>query len=200
MMHNLQRELNAAASAVRQRHLDQIRALGVSMAFLADVGRDHVPFGISAIEPIGGGLYQPGEGMPHLILPVVEEGNLVDLCAVHSSNPSSWLLRSGNGWALGLKDGLNRWLWYSPEGVNRFGEARHQVGRPTLIFSSPIDWLQGAGEGICVLDWSAPEVRQLDVLPEVICSDRETALLLERTLHRPVRLPKISVMEVARAA
>lgn len=199
-MRNLERELNAAASAVRQRHLDQIRGLGVSMAFVAEVGRDHAPFGVTAVEAVGGGLYQPGAGMPHLILPVIEDHVLVDLCAVHSSNPSSWLLRTGNGWALGLKDGLNRWLWYSPKGVNRFGEVRHQVGRPTHIFSSPIDWLQGAGEGICVLDWSAPEVRHLDVLPEVTCSDRETALLLEQALRRPARLPKISTMEVARAA
>ena len=197
---NLHHELEVATTAVRQRHLDQLRALGVPMSFLADVGQEHAPFGMAKAEPVGAGLYQPGEGTPHLILPVVEDGVLVDLCAVRTSDPSNWMLRTGNGWSLGLEQGLNRWTWYAPASVDSAGKVRHQVGKPAHVFSKPIDWLQGGGEGLCVLDWSAAEVRYLDVLPEVTCSDSETALLLEQALRRPVRLPNIKVMEVAQHA
>ena len=191
-------ELRHAASLVRQSHLDRLRSFGVSIGWLADCGTH--PFGVVKAEPAGAGSYQPGEGTPHLILPVVEEGVLTDLCAVRSAEPSSWWLRTGNGWALGLERGLNQWTWHSPASVDTDGKVRHQVGKPTHIFSNPLDWLQGAGEGLCLLDWSAAEVRYLDVLPEVTCSDRETALLLEQALRRPERLPNIKVMEAQRAA
>lgn len=197
-MIDLLSELRHAADGVRQPHLDRLKALGVSLGWLADC--DVYPFGISRCEPAGEGLYQMGDGALHLIIPVLEDGVLVDLCAVRSDDPSNWLLRTGNGWALGVEKGIGPYVWYAPASVDGAGNVRHQVGKPTHIFSDPLDWLQGRGEGICILDWSAAEVRYLDVLSEVVCSDHGTAVLLERALTRPTRLPKISIMEAARVA
>lgn len=197
---NLHFELDLSASFVRQAHLDKLRSLGVPMPFLAQVGCDYAPFGVANAEPSGMGLYQPGEGVPHLILPVVEDGVLVDLCAVRTADRANWMLRTGHGWALGLEHGLDKWTWHSPASISPRGELRHQVGKPTLIFPDPIALMQGSGDGICILDWSAAEVRQLDVLAEVICFDTKTALLLEQALRRPARLPQISIVEKRHAA
>lgn len=183
-MTDLLTELRQAAADVRQVHLDRLNVLGVSIGFLADV--EPHPFGVQHCEDLGRGLFQPSPGAAplHVIVPVLEDGELVDLCAFRTTNPGNWMLRAGNGWALGLARGLRHWTW------------REQVH----LFDSPIDWLRGRGEGVCILDWDAPEVRDLDVLSEIVCSSPAVARELRRVITRPTRCPKISVMEAARAA
>jgi len=168
----------------------------------AHLGFDPSPlpgFGVALCEPMGNGLYQPGEGHLHVIIPVVDRGVLIDLCAFRSASPGNWLLRSGLGWALGVDRGLDPWLWYRPADPAA-KPPMHQVGEPTFIFSDPLDWLRGQGAGICVLDWESPDVRQLDVLAEVTCSTGTVAGLLTRALTRRVHIPKISIMEMRNAA
>lgn len=193
-MANLASEMNAAGLSVRQVHLDRLRALGVSNATIATMGERGWPFGVTNAEPVGGGYYQPGEGAPHIILPVVEDGVLVDLVAFRSTAPNDWLLRVGNGSCLGLEEGLSRWTWYAPADPDA-KPPKYQVGQPTHLFSTPLDWLAGGGEGLCVLDWEAPDLRQLDVLPAITVSDRETGALLTQALRRPERIPRIDVIE-----
>jgi hypothetical protein len=192
-------ELKAAAFAVRQVHIDRLRFLGVPLSWMAATYT--FPFGVAPCEP-SGGFYQPldGEGALHLILPVLDEGALVDLVAFRTTAPDAWLLRTGNGYALGLEEGLNPWMWYAPADLSA-KPPKHQVGKPAYLARNPLDWMQAAGEGLCVLDWSAPEVRQLDALPCVTAADHDTAKLLRSALTRPPRLPSIRVAEgVAHAA
>lgn len=198
MTARLLQELAAAALAVRQPHLDRLRSLGVSIGWLADAPT--YPFGVAHCEAIGGGLYQPSEGAVHVVIPVIEEGTLVDLCAFRSSAPGDWLLRTGLGWALGLEHGLNRHMWHQPADLSA-NPPRHQVGRPPILYADPLDWLRGQGEGVCVLDWDATaEIRRLDVLPHIVCSTPGVATLLRQALTRPPRLPRIEVMEALRVA
>jgi hypothetical protein len=193
---NFLAELKQAAFAVRQAHLDRLRSLGISVAWLADC--PVFPFGIADCEPSGAGLYQPnpGAGAPHLILPVLENGALVDLVAFRSAYPDSWLLRTGNGFALGLEQGMEPWMWYAPADLSA-KPPKHQVGKPTHIFSNPLDWLQGQGDGLCVLDWGSPEFYRLDALRAVTVTDNETAKLLTDALARPARLPAIALKELS---
>ena len=210
-MTDLLAELRHATVQVRQIHLDRLRGLGVSVSWLASaafhhpfahLGFDPSPlpgFGVSLCEPMGNGLYQPGEGQLHVIIPVMDRGVLLDLCAFRSDSPGSWLLRSGLGWALGVDRGLEPYLWYRPADPAA-KPSKHQVGELAVIFSDPLDWARGQGAGICVLDWESPEVRQLDVLPEVTCATLQLARVFRDALTRPVHIPKISIMEMRHAA
>jgi hypothetical protein len=177
---DLYAELQQAAFAVRQCHLDRLRSLGVPVTWPSE---GTYPFGVVHCERAGGGLYQPlpGAGALHVILPVVEEGALVDLVAFRSTAPDEWLLRTGNGTALGLERGVGWHTW---------GQSAH-------LFGNPLDWMQGAGQGLCVVNWSAPDLAQLDVLPCVTVSDPATGALLIEALRRPVRVPQIKVLEGA---
>lgn len=124
----LEQEMAAACAAVRQADLDGLRDLGVSINTIADMGATYFPFGVTEVEPIGSGLYQPGIGQPHLILPILEENELVDLCAFQGDRPDTWHLRVGAAWCLGSDPLLSK-----PE--------VHLCGRP-------LDWLRGGGKGI----------------------------------------------------
>lgn len=186
-------ELDSAAARVRQPHLNRLRALGVSIDTIAEMGATF-PIGIGEAEDAGNGLYQPGEGALHMILPIVEDGELVDLCAFRSNIPDRWLLRKGLGFALGLEDGLSPWLWYQPADPEA-KPPRFQVGKPLHIFSNPLEWLRAGRDGVCVLDWSAPEIRRLNGFERLTVSDATTARLLRASLSRPVRIPVIDVLE-----
>jgi hypothetical protein len=187
---DLHAEMDAAGLCVLQGHLNHMRALGVSSCTIAEMGLAGWPFGIANVEPVGGGSYQPGEGFPHTILPVVEDGVLVDLVAFRSGAPDDWLLRTGHGFALGLPDGM---AGYVRAEKDFWENSAH-------LFSNPLDWLRGGGSGICVLDWGSPEIYRLDMLAHVTVSDAATGQLLKQALCRPVRLPRIELMGVARHA
>lgn len=178
-MIDLSSELFAAAGRVKQPALDRLKALGVGISALADC--PVCPFGVTNAEALGDGLYQPCDGgPPHLILPVLEDGALVDLCAFRADDPGGWLLRTGNGWCLGLNEPVGLLTW------------RDSVS----LFGTPLDWLRADMKGLCILDWSATEaIRTLDVLPHIICDTDATAANLHRALTRPVRLPRISTMK-----
>lgn len=176
----LEQEMAAACAAVRQADLDGLRALGVSINTIADMGTIYFPFGVTEAEPIGNGLYQPGVGQPFLILPILENNELVDLCAFQGAQPDTWHLRTGAAWCLGMVDSLS--------------EAQvHLCGRP-------LDWLRGGGKGICILDWSSPEIRSLAAMSEVTCSDPRAARLLQAALDRSNTNPRIRLEDLRYAA
>ena len=86
---------------------------------------------------VDGEFYAPDpDGEEALIVPVFEEGVLVDLACLLGKD--EWFLRTGNGVVLGydsLDDG-----WF---------------GNPLVIFRSPLDWLRSGCEGVCVVGaWS----------------------------------------------
>lgn len=182
--HLLENELRAAAFAVEPVHLDRIRALGVSWATIGELGRNHYGFGVARVCDAGDGLYYPGAGEPGLILPIYEDGELVDLCAIRSRDPLNWFLRTGFGWALGLEEGLGRHTW----------------GEPVPMAVSPLEWLQRSAEGLCILDWDAPEIHFLADIPHLVCRSGTLAKRLRAALAKPIRLPLISVGESRVAA
>ncbi len=189
---NLDAEMDSAGRAVAQVHLDRLRAFGVSFGTLADLGEHYWPFGVTSAEPVGLGLYQPGEGAIHVVLPVVEDGALIDLVAFRPTSPDEWMLRTGYGFALGLSRGWSPWLWYSPADPDA-KPPKYQVGQPLHLYSNPLDWLQGGCGGVCVVDWGSPDVRQLAGLDAVTVTDEATGRLLGQALSRPVRLPRIEI-------
>lgn len=185
MSRHLEAELKAAAWAVKKEHLPRLFALGISRSTIAELGRHHYGFGL--VNAIAGedGLYVPGDGEPHLVLPVYESGELVDLVAFRSCDPEHWLWRTGDGSALGLE-----WGW----GMLHNGE-------PLTISATPLDWLRAGCEGLCVLDWDAPELAiELADFAAIHCPDAITARLLKKSLTKPQRLPNISVGEIPLAA
>ena len=176
------RDLSLSASPLL---LHRLKALGVPWSTIAQMGHHHRFGGSARVIDIDDGLYAPSdEGTPHLILPVFENDELVDLVAFTSDQPLAWLLRLGTGWSLGLLDGFERHSWEV--------EVR--------LWASPLDWLQADCDGLCILDWSASEVLELARLPSIRCQDKPLAERLREALSRPYRLPIITFGQELRDA
>ncbi len=76
------RDLSLSATAIIPRRL---RELGVPWATIAYMGHRHYFGGLARVIDIGDGLYAVShEGKQHLILPVFEDGKLVELVAFTS--------------------------------------------------------------------------------------------------------------------
>jgi hypothetical protein len=179
------RELRDLSLSATPTLLHRLKALGVSRDTLANMGARHYFGGAARIIDVDDGLYAPSdEGKPHLILPVFEEGELVDLVAFNSDQPLAWLLRLGTGWSLGLIDGFERHSW----------------DQEVRLWASPLDWLRADRDGLCILDWSAPEVLELARLPTIRCQNRLLAERLKQALSRPYRLPTITIGQDLRDA
>lgn len=177
MKADLPSEMRAAAQAVTGATIDRLRSLGVRPEAFADFPT--YPFGVARAEPIGGGLYQPSEaGLPSLVLPVLDEGELVDLVAFRATDPGGWMQRRGVGWCLGIESGVGWHCW-----------------RDTIqLHATPLDWLRADGEGLCITDWAATyDIRTLDVLPHIVTTSQAIADTLQRAMTLPRRLPTISV-------
>jgi hypothetical protein len=86
--------------------------------------------------------------------------------------------------ALGLEGGLEPLIW------------RESVP----VAASPLEWLQRGADGICPLDYDAPELCDLFAMQRLVCSSLSLANLLKRSLTKPVRLPSISVGVLAHAS
>ena len=170
---DLQSEAHAACACVRQPHIDRLLSLGATGLAIATLGGREIPFGVANVERTGGGLYQPGDGALHVISPVYADGEIIDLLAWRSGAPGNWAWRTGIGWALGSDMLLPRW-----------------DSDPMRIFATPLEWLSAGGEGICILDWDAPELDGLRAL-ENIEADEWIAQRLTRALSKPRRIPTI---------
>lgn len=181
---DLSSEMFAASRAVEKPHMDRLGALGLLTPSLARLCGWLPALGIVDAMPGKSGLYEPGAGPCHVVTPVVSNGDIADLCAWRPLDPARWWMRTGSGWALGA-DSLDA----------------HGGWSSTLdLFATPAEWLAAGGDGVCILDWSAPELRQLAEWPSIICSNAALARALRDALSRPVGLPSITVTEVARAA
>jgi hypothetical protein len=176
---NLKHELRDLALAVQPMAVQRLHRLGVSWPTIGQMGARHYSFGVSPVVALDDGLFALSDSGPsHLILPVYEDGELIDLCAFQSDKPHHWRLRVGAGWALGVEDGLADHYW---------------AGRVNL-FSSPLEWLRQDCDGLCVVDWTAPEVHQLRDIANINCSDAPLAAMLGKALAQPVLVPNITIM------
>lgn len=168
-----------AASRIRQSHLDLIRRLGVTPAALAEMNLLFPAVGIVEAEPIGEGLWQPAEGPAHLVQPVLVDGAVVDLVAWRSIRPDAWRLRTGAAWVLGEDLLRVHGSWGNDQALR--------------VYATPLDWLAGTGDGVCVLDWSSSEVRSLLNIREIEVSSKAFGDILLREVTKPLRMPRIRV-------
>lgn len=183
---DLQTELSAAAGRVEQRHLDHIRALGIAPATIARLGSNRLPaFGVVNAEIDRRGYYQPCEGPAHIVMPVTEGGDLVDLVAWRTTQPERWWLRFGTGWAIGADD---------------LGEVDRWGGPAPMVYGSPLDWLRADCRGSVILDWSRDVMVALQNHAAIDCANSALAATLRDAIAQTVRLPKIAVTKEIRHA
>ena len=183
-MINLSNEMRAAGRASTLLHFKHLLGLGVPRATVAELRRDDWGWGVANAVDVGDGLYCPGDGPLHLVLPVWDDGELIDLVAFRSGNPGDWKLRTGQGLALGLEHGWERHHWDDE----------------VQLTLTPLDWLRNGAAGLCIVDWDAPDISMLASLPRIICPTRESAAQLRQALTRPQPLPPIIVKETRLAA
>jgi hypothetical protein len=175
-MTDLKSELVAATLSTNELHWQLLRGLGVPFLTAANRRvRGQAAWGVAKAKAGEDGLFLIGEGVPHLLLPVIMDGELIDLVAFRSGNPNDWLLRTGLGWALGMDRGLEPYTWDDA---------------PTLV-ETPLDWLRAECRGICVLDWSASELHSLKGIARLGCASDGLASTLRRHLIRDPNLPEI---------
>lgn len=179
---NLSAEMVDASRSLSLLHLKRLEALGVPWSYVCDLSGEGALGVLLAKEGEDETFYPHADGLPHLILPVVENGALVDLLAFRSSDPGRWFLRCGLGTALGLEGGLEPFAWLLP----------HEA---VPVHKTPLDWLKAGRVGLCVVDWSTPDLGQLCSIPHLACSDDLLAAWLTAALTRPTHLPKISTQE-----
>jgi hypothetical protein len=129
------------------------------------------------------GNYAPDpEGRPAIIVPVADDGRLIDLAATSLASRRI-ATRTGVGAILG-QHALDR-------------SVVHQV--PLHLFGDPIEWLQHRGAGAVVLDWRAAAFVLTD-LAGIACSSALLAARVEEALRQPLRVPPLFVREDRRAA
>lgn len=181
---DLHKELAQAGTETTLLHFKHLVALGVPRATLAAQRLDSWGWGVVNAVDVGDGLYNPGNGPLHMLLPVWNAEDLIDLVAFRSSNPADWRLRTGLGLALGLEGGWERHHWEDEVSLSL----------------TPLDWLRDGADGLCIVDWDAPEIAMLASLPRIVCPTRESASQLRQALTRPQPLPPIILKETRLAA
>ena len=181
---DLPAELTKAARASTLLHFKHLLGLGVPRETVASLRLDSWGWGVENAVDVGDGLYRPGDGPLHLVLPVWDNEDLVDLVAFRSGSPADWKLRTGLGLALGLDRGWERHHWQDE----------------VELSLTPLDWLRTGADGLCIVDWDAPEIAMLASLPRIVCPTRESASQLRQALTRPQPLPPIFVKEYRDAA
>lgn len=174
---DLRKEMEAAALAVGQMEIARLRKLGALNVPVAEMGYRFHPLGVASVQPLDDGLFCFAEGSRRLIVPVWEDGELIDLLAVSTADPDDWWLRTGLGLSLGLYDGWEPWRWREVVPVHR----------------NPLQWLQAGGDGLCVTNWAAPELYLLNDLAALSVTDATLAAKLREAVTRPVRAVPINI-------
>ncbi|MEH6789944.1 MAG: hypothetical protein V7650_05035 [Parasphingorhabdus sp.] len=108
---------------------------------------------------------------------------LIDIVAWRTIEPQNWLWRTGSAWAL------------NPDAV----AANSWQDEPLSIDATPLDWLRSSAAGLCILNWDAPEIRQLLRINSII-ADPHIARQLRGALMKPAYFPEIRAREAFRNA
>jgi hypothetical protein len=176
---NLRAEMEQAVSDVGQRHINALLNYGIPAAALAELGSRQAPFGVGLIKRAESGVWWPDDGgVPRLIVPCYERGEIVDLIALHPNRPDDWWHRTGQAVVLGA-DTL----------------ATCVKDRPLEVVSNPLDWMAKAGDAVCVLNWAASyhELSPLRDWPELRVDSAVLARTVRQYLSRPHSIPAISL-------
>jgi hypothetical protein len=140
-------------------------------------------FGAALVEIIGAHNYAPADGgKPAIIVPLFEDGRLLDLVATGLGTRSA-RTRRGIATVLGRE-----WLDHAK-----------QTETAARLFSDPIGWLRNGRRGAVVIDWRAARY-ELGDLPGIVCENELLAKRVDRALREPSRLPQLFVREAHRAA
>ncbi|MFG1188727.1 hypothetical protein [Xanthobacter flavus] len=164
-----------------REELAHLRRIGI------DPG-DPVPLrvlGISEDDPAPGRFRFDEDGKPHIVAPVIQRGEWVDLVAFGSKPERPAMTLFGVAWALGA-DALT--VPMHPE--------------PVPVMRHPIEWLRARGAGACFVDWTAARAHLSDFAHAPIeAEDLEHSAQLRRALQpRPVRAPRITTSAARRRA
>ncbi|MBB4642353.1 hypothetical protein [Rhizorhapis suberifaciens] len=171
-------EMQAASQRLQLRQMNLLRGLGLNAPALLT---DNM-IGTVSTEVLNKDFWQQEEsGKPMLVVPLIEDGQTIDLIAFDPLDPNGWYLKTGHGFALGaeaITDAVQGW------------DASDQRLR---MHATPLDWLRSGCDGCCVVQWTdeaRAEVRHVRTL-EVSSPTLARALRLELT--RPPRIPEIEV-------
>jgi hypothetical protein len=173
-------EMQRLALGTTGMAIRRLVGLGVDRATLAGMGRHHFSLGVGKCLDLGGGTFCPSDdGRISLVLPVYEEGELVDLVALNTDAPHDTRLRVGDGWALGVEHGLDGYDW----------------DEPLQLHISPLDWMKADCIGLCVLDWGSPKVALLRDYDSLALGDPRLKSLLHSAWSRSSRPHKLTSIQ-----
>lgn len=168
---DLRIQMEHCVARMTQVALDKLYRLGLTPAALATVGCAIPPIGILPVSDlaVSGSLHEEV-----FVQPICSEGKIIDLVAWHPADPSQWWLRSNLGSILG-EDCL----------------FQQDCSGEIVLHGQPLDWLCAGGSGVCILDWEAPELRQLVLFETIIVPDRQARDRIIQVFCKPPRLPRI---------
>lgn len=158
MLPDLSREMLAASTSMTMAGMRRLFAMGADRRFVARLYGDGL-LGVGQVT-LARGVWQPAGPNRCLLIGVCQDGELVDVVALSSSQRDQWALRTGVGWALGAEaiEDVHRVLACAAEEKPRRMRLR--------LHATPFDWLAAGGDGVCVLDWCAASLMELRALGE----------------------------------
>jgi hypothetical protein len=175
-MSPLLRELRTACRTARLPDLaTALQACGLPI----DTGPT---WGVSFVEIDTHNFTPAAGGKPAIIVPLFEDGALLDLIAVGLSTRST-RTRAGIATVLGQE-----WIDHA--------KATEATVR---LFADPIEWLRNGRRGSVIVDWRSARFALSDV-PGIACENELLAERIKRAMQQPVHLPKLFVREPHRAA
>lgn len=184
---SLEEQMRAAADRLTLAQCKRLATLGVTC--WPDLTARGL-IGVARVS-ISGDLFDYDEaGKVHIVLPVSDDGELVDLVAFDPINPDDWALKTGNGTALGesrIIDALDKQGWPDAKALE--------------LFPTPLEWLRADCRGACIVDGFKPATAsRLRRLTHIVCSTDKFMRALRLQLSRPPRIPEMSVLEAKRNA
>jgi hypothetical protein len=178
---DLEREFDAAFRATERR--------SVAQRFGIPIGRP--AWGVCRIErlgPVSARLYVPDpDGSQAIVVPVWDQGHLTDLLAFLPDEPDLWMSRFGDPVLLGSSE-LERAKRQLDEGY--CGIVDPPAPPMLRVFSGPLAYLRGEGDGIVVLN---PKRAAWRIPPEIglLCDDEAQGLALRESYRWLLGQPSI---------
>ena len=177
-------EMEAAAKAGR-RHGTLFSTIGIAdWAVLVQHGHLGVAWGRAE----AGGRFCPspeGDDRLHVVVPVIEDGIIIDIAAFDPRYPRQWLLRLGIGSLLGkgaIEENLKSLGWSTIE-------------HPLRLHSDPLSWLRNGRQGAALIQGIDHSIRhELRRLSSIEVANTTVANYVRRELSR-TRIPQIAVWE-----